>query len=177
MKTSVAVAFARAVAPGRALNLMIEWTTMVTDAAKAAADAMVPAAAVATATMCSRDNSFSARWCRCASRTALASSSQMQPRDCLGLVRSRYCRRRRPPPPPAPPPRARVHARAHVPSLRALWRASGSTHRLSPHWRSPHWRRVTHRHLLPLCDEPQPRHVDGPDLRGHAGRVPRGRGP
>ena len=61
MKTSVAVAFARAVAPGRALNLMIEWTTMVTDAAKAAADAMVPAAAVATATMCSRDNSFSAR--------------------------------------------------------------------------------------------------------------------
>jgi hypothetical protein len=115
MKTSVAVAFARAVAPGRALNLMI-----VTDAAKAAADAAVPPAAVATATMCSRDNSFSARWCRCASRTALASSSQMQPRDCLGLVRSRYCRRRRPPPPPAPPPRARVQrARTHLPCARS----------------------------------------------------------
>ena len=86
-----------------------------------------------------------------------------------------------PPPPPAAAASAAAActraARAHAPSLRALWRASGSTHRLSPHWRSPHWRRVTHRHLLPLCDEPQPRHVDGPDLRGHAGRVPRGRGP
>ena len=95
MRTSVAVAFARAVVPGRALNLMIDWTTMVTDAAKAAADAAVSPAAVATATMCSRDNSFSARWCRCARRTALASSNQMQPRGYLGLVRSCYCRRRR----------------------------------------------------------------------------------
>ena len=82
-----------------------------------------------------------------------------------------------PPPPPAPPPRA--HALTHLPCVRSGARREAPicSHPNGAHPAGGVLRRVTRRHLLPLCDEPQPRHVDGPDLRGHASRVPRGRGP